>query len=82
MALQKTKYIWMNGEFVEWDSAKIHVLSHVVHYGSSWFEGIRAYKTPKGTAVFRLKEHMQRLAKSVKIYPFLKNDFEFIYTKK
>ena len=55
MALQKTKYIWMNGEFVEWDSAKIHVLSHVVHYGSSWFEGIRAYKTPKGTAVFRLK---------------------------
>ena len=68
MALQKTKYIWMNGEFVEWDSAKIHVLSHVVHYGSSWFEGIRAYKTPKGTAVFRLKEHIQRLAKSVKIY--------------
>ena len=68
MALQKTPYIWMNGEFVEWDKATIHVLSHVVHYGSSWFEGIRAYKTPKGTAIFRLKEHMKRLENSVKIY--------------
>ncbi|NBO72632.1 branched chain amino acid aminotransferase, partial [bacterium] len=45
MALPKTPYIWMNGEFVDWDKATIHVLSHVVHYGSGWFEGIRAYKT-------------------------------------
>lgn len=68
MALTATPYIWMNGEFVAWEEAKIHVLSHVVHYGSSWFEGMRAYKTAKGTAVFRLAEHIRRLALSVKIY--------------
>jgi branched-chain amino acid aminotransferase len=59
--------IWMNGTFVPYDDAKIHVLSHVVHYGSSTFEGIRAYATPKGTAVFRLDRHMQRLLDSCKI---------------
>jgi branched-chain amino acid aminotransferase len=68
MALTKSEYIWMNGEFVGWDQAQIHVLSHVVHYGSSWFEGIRAYDTTKGTAVFRLQEHMDRLVQSLKIY--------------
>lgn len=68
MALAATPYIWMNGEFVPWEEAKIHVLSHVVHYGSSWFEGMRAYKTAKGTAIFRLAEHIHRLTLSVKIY--------------
>ncbi|MBN8572335.1 MAG: aminotransferase class IV, partial [Candidatus Kapabacteria bacterium] len=66
--LPKTEYIWMNGDFVAWDDARIHVLSHVVHYGSSWFEGIRAYNTQKGTAIFRLHEHMKRLHLSAKIY--------------
>jgi len=68
MALAKSKYIWMNGKFVGWDDAKIHVLSHVVHYGSSVFEGIRCYKTSKGPAVFRLQEHIDRLFNSAKIY--------------
>ncbi len=60
--------IWFNGEFVPHEEAKIHVLSHVVHYGSSVFEGIRSYQTQKGTAVFRLREHMRRLLDSAKIY--------------
>ena len=68
MPVPKTESIWMNGKLVSWDDAKIHVLSHVLHYGSGWFEGIRAYKTPKGVAVFRLREHIERLAQSVKIY--------------
>ena len=55
---QTTKYIWFNGEMVEWDRAQVHVMTHALHYGSSVFEGIRAYDTPTGTAVFRLKEHM------------------------
>ncbi len=68
MAFKEADYIWMNGEFVPWKDAKIHVLSHVVHYGTSVFEGIRAYKTPKGTAIFRLPEHIKRLFNSAKIY--------------
>ncbi len=68
MPFEEADYIWMNGEFVPWKEAKIHVLSHVVHYGTSVFEGIRAYKTPKGTAVFRLPEHTKRLFNSAKIY--------------
>ncbi|WP_368501195.1 branched-chain amino acid transaminase [Fusobacterium sp.] len=63
-----TKKIWMNGKFIEHDEAKIHVLSHVVHYGSSFFEGIRVYKTEKGPAIFRLKEHVKRLFHSAKVY--------------
>jgi branched-chain amino acid aminotransferase len=59
--------IWMNGAYVAFEDAKIHVLSHVVHYGSSVFEGIRAYDTPDGCAVFRLDRHMQRLLDSCKI---------------
>ena len=59
--------IWMNGTFVAFEDAKIHVLSHVVHYGSSVFEGIRAYASPKGTAVFRLDRHVQRMLDSCKI---------------
>ncbi|HYF04531.1 MAG TPA: branched-chain amino acid transaminase [Patescibacteria group bacterium] len=68
MPLPKTDYIWMNGEFVRWEDAKIHVLTHAMHYGSSWFEGIRAYKTPHGTAIFRLREHVERLHHSTRIY--------------
>jgi branched-chain amino acid aminotransferase len=68
MASDKMDFIWFNGELVEWDKAQIHVLSHVVHYGSSFFEGIRAYETPKGTAVFRLTPHIRRLFDSAKIY--------------
>lgn len=60
--------IWFNGEFVSNDEAQIHVLSHVIHYGSSVFEGIRCYETEKGSAVFRLDEHMQRLIDSAKVY--------------
>jgi len=61
-------YIWFNGELVEWDKATIHVLAHVVHYGTSFFEGIRCYETPKGTAIFRLTPHIRRLVDSAKIY--------------
>ena len=60
--------VWKNGEFINWDDARIHVMSHVVNYGSSVFEGIRCYNTSKGSAVFRLPEHMQRLVNSAKIY--------------
>ena len=60
--------IWFNGKLVPHEEATVHVLSHVVHYGTSVFEGIRCYKTSKGSAVFRLKEHMQRLIDSGKIY--------------
>jgi branched-chain amino acid aminotransferase len=60
--------VWKNGELVNWDDARIHVMSHVVNYGSSVFEGIRCYNTEKGPAVFRLTEHMQRLINSAKIY--------------
>ena len=60
--------VWKNGELIDWDDARIHVMSHVVNYGSSVFEGIRCYKTEKGSAVFRLTEHMQRLINSAKIY--------------
>ncbi|HEY0379130.1 MAG TPA: branched-chain amino acid transaminase [Pyrinomonadaceae bacterium] len=60
--------VWHNGEFIKWDDARVHVMSHVLHYGSSVFEGIRCYKTKRGPAVFRLREHMQRLLNSAKIY--------------
>lgn len=60
--------IWMNGRLIPWKEAKIHVASHVIHYGSSIFEGIRAYDTPKGTAVFRLEAHLRRMFDSCKIY--------------
>ena len=60
--------VWHNGKFIKWDDARVHVMSHVLHYGSSVFEGIRCYKTKRGPAIFRLKEHMQRLINSAKIY--------------
>ena len=68
MAIQKTEKIWHNGKLIPWDSAQIHVMSHVVHYGSSVFEGVRCYAPPSGPAIFRAKEHMQRLLDSAKIY--------------
>jgi branched-chain amino acid aminotransferase len=68
MAVKKVDKIWMNGKLVNWDDAKIHILSHVIHYGSSWFEGIRCYNTAKGPAIFRLDAHLDRLFGSLKIY--------------
>jgi branched-chain amino acid aminotransferase len=60
--------IWLNGEFVAWEDAKVHVLTHALHYGTGVFEGIRAYETPQGTAIFRNREHLERLEKSAKLY--------------
>ncbi len=68
MPLKKSKKIWMDGKFVDWDDARIHVCSHVVHYGTAVFEGIRCYKTKKGPAVFRLEPHIKRLFNSAKMY--------------
>jgi len=66
--MQTCEYIWMNGKLVKWDDAKIHVLSHVVHYGSSVFEGMRAYKSDRGPILFRLRDHSVRLLNSARIY--------------
>ena len=60
--------IWMNGKMVNFEDAKIHVLSHVIHYGSANFEGDRCYNTPNGPMVFRLMDHVERLFNSCKIY--------------
>jgi branched-chain amino acid aminotransferase len=78
MPIQKTEKIWHNGEFIAWDDATIHVMSHVVHYGSSVFEGVRCYALPSGPAIFRATEHMQRLIDSARIYridvPFTRDE--------
>ena len=68
MGIQKTDKIWHNGKLINWDDATLHVMSHVVHYGSSVFEGIRCYELPTGPAIFRAVEHMQRLVDSAKVY--------------
>ncbi|MBE2218147.1 MAG: branched-chain amino acid transaminase [Ignavibacteria bacterium] len=68
MPVKKVEKIWMNGKLVNWDDAKVHILSHVIHYGSSFFEGIRCYKTPQGPAVFRLSDHVKRLIFSAKVF--------------
>ena len=60
--------IWMNGELVPWDEAKVHVLTHGLHYGTGVFEGVRAYETPRGTAIFRHQDHVERLFKSADLY--------------
>jgi branched-chain amino acid aminotransferase len=65
--MRETEKIWMNGELVDWNDARIHVGAHGLHYGSGVFEGIRAYETPKGTAVFRLTEHLKRLENSARL---------------
>ena len=68
MAIQKTEKIWHNGKLIPWDEAQLHVMSHVVNYGSSVFEGVRCYQLPTGPVIFRAPEHMQRLLDSAKIY--------------
>jgi branched-chain amino acid aminotransferase len=68
MAFSGTGKIWMNGKLVEWKDATIHIASHVIHYGTAVFEGARCYETPKGSACFRLDDHMRRLQRSAKIY--------------
>lgn len=70
MAITETDYCWRNGELIAWDDAKVHVLSHALHYGTSMFEGIRVYETPDGPAVFRLTDHVRRLIDSARIYSF------------
>lgn len=64
----ETQFIWHDGQFVKWHDATIHILAHSVQFGSAVFEGIRAYKTPKGPAIFRLHEHLKRMLNSCKIY--------------
>ncbi|MDW8214792.1 MAG: branched-chain amino acid transaminase [Roseiflexaceae bacterium] len=68
MPIRESKYIWFNGEMVPWEKATVHVMTHALHYGSSVFEGIRAYETPRGAAIFRLREHIRRLFDSCRIY--------------
>ncbi|MBI3669360.1 MAG: branched-chain amino acid transaminase [Acidobacteria bacterium] len=68
MGVKKTDKIWHNGKFINWDDAQVHVISHVISYGSAVFEGIRCYQTRQGPAIFRLREHMQRLVHSARIY--------------
>jgi branched-chain amino acid aminotransferase len=68
MSSPRSDFIWMSGTLVPWDDARIHIGSHVIHYGSAVFEGVRCYKTPKGPAVFRLDAHTERLFNSAKIY--------------
>lgn len=68
MPFNKSEYIWFDGEFVPWDEAKVHVLCHALHYGSSVFEGIRCYDTASGPAVFCLEQHVKRMVRSCKIY--------------
>src|SRR5688572_13484151 len=78
MPITKTEKIWMDGTLVDWDDAKIHVLTHTLHYGCGVFEGIRAYETDQGPAVFRLTPHIKRLFRSAKIFmidvPFSEDD--------
>lgn len=68
MPIPATQFIWFNGKLVPWEKATVHVLSHALHYGSSVFEGLRAYQTPGGVAIFRLRDHTRRLYDSAKIY--------------
>lgn len=78
MPFETTEKIWMDGELVPWDEAQVHVLTHTLHYGSGVFEGIRAYETTRGPAIFRLREHIHRLFDSAKIFmidiPFTEQD--------
>jgi branched-chain amino acid aminotransferase len=66
--METAEYIWMNGDFVRWDEAKVHVLSHGLHYGSGVFEGVRCYETERGSAIFRHDEHLNRLVRSASLY--------------
>ncbi|MDP2158701.1 MAG: branched-chain amino acid transaminase [Nitrospirota bacterium] len=75
--IKKSDKIWMDGKLIDWDKAQVHVLTHTLHYGLGMFEGIRCYKTAKGSAIFRLDEHVDRLFASAHIF-----DIEIPYTKK
>ena len=66
----KFPYVWMDGKFVKWKDANVHILTHALHYGTAIFEGIRCYNTKKGPAVFRLDDHLQRMFDGLKIYDF------------
>ena len=66
--MKTSKYIWSNGELIPWENATVHVMSHALHYGSSVFEGMRAYDTPNGACIFRLDAHIKRLFESAKLY--------------
>lgn len=68
MPIDPVDKIWMNGELVDWDKARVHVLTHALHYGSGVFEGVRCYSTPRGPAVFRLRDHYRRMEKSGRIF--------------
>src|ERR1700739_1557087 len=68
MPISAPHFLWLNGKLVPWEKATVHVLSHALHYGSSVFEGVRAYETPRGVAIFRLRDHTRRLFDSAKIY--------------
>jgi len=78
--MNEAKYIWMDGEFVPWNEAKVHVLTHTLHYGNGAFEGTRAYQTENGLAIFRLQDHTKRLLNSAKILkidvPFTQEELE------
>ena len=79
MAIPKAEWIWMNGKLVPWDEAQVHVLSHAIHFGSSAYEGMRAYSTGRGPAIFRLEAHVDRLYNSCKVLyievPYTKHEF-------
>ena len=68
MSIKPVNYVWMNGKFVKWNEAKVHVMTHSLHYGTGVFEGIRAYPTQDNLSLFRVREHYQRLLNSAKIY--------------
>ena len=68
MPIDKVEKIWMDGELVDWDDANVHILTHTLHYGCGVFEGVRAYQTSRGAAVFRLRDHIERLFNSAKIF--------------
>src|SRR5215212_10532680 len=79
MSFPTSEKIWMNGKLVAWDDARIHLGSHVIHYGSAVFEGLRCYSTPEGSAIFRLDIHTERLYNSARIYrmdvPYTADEF-------
>ena len=68
MGIEPVDKVWMNGKLVDWENATVHVLSHALHYGTGVFEGIRCYETSKGPAVFRLRDHLERMERSAKVF--------------
>ncbi len=77
--MNEAKYIWMNGELTPWKEAKVHVLTHTLHYGNAVFEGTRAYQTEEGLAIYRLEDHTRRLYNSAKIVAITPNlDYETV----